>query len=190
MPHRTDLLDLLARYGERFPGESDVVDRYRDFVERHENCFERSLEIGHVTGSAWLVDPAGERVLLTHHGKLGMWVQLGGHADGESDVRLVALAEAREESGLEVDLLSAELFDVDIHVIPRREKGGHVEPEHLHYDVRFALRARSEDFTVSEESLELAWVPVAEIAAMEVDASVRRMSDKWRAERWLEVPTA
>ena len=42
-----------------------------------------------------------------------------------------------------------------------------------------ALRARSDAFTVSDESLELAWVPVTEIAAMDVDASVRRMAEKW-----------
>lgn len=180
MPHRSDLLALLDGYRARFPDEAEVAERYRDFVVGHEDCFERRLAVGHVTGSAWLVDPASERVLLTHHRKLGIWVQLGGHADGESDVPLVALNEAREESGLEVDLISAELFDLDIHVIPRRERSdGRVEAEHLHYDARFALRARSSAFAVSEESLDLAWVPVKDVGGLDVDSSVRRMAAKW-----------
>ena len=39
-------------------------------------------------------------VLLHYHRKLGKWLQLGGHADGDPDVRGAALREAREESGL------------------------------------------------------------------------------------------
>src|SRR3546814_13926519 len=52
---------------------------------------------GHLTASAWLVDARGGHVLLTHHRKLGMWLQLGGHADGDTDLVAVALREARSE---------------------------------------------------------------------------------------------
>ena len=41
--------------------------------------------------------------MLTHHKKLGCWLQPGGHADGDSDVAAVSLREAEEESGLESD---------------------------------------------------------------------------------------
>ena len=54
------------------------------FVTENPRCAERSLEIGHLTGSAWIVDAARKRTLLTHHRKLEMWVQLGGHADGDA----------------------------------------------------------------------------------------------------------
>ena len=43
-------------------------------------AFRRETPAGHVTGSAWLVNRAGTHVLLTHHRKLGRWLQLGGHA--------------------------------------------------------------------------------------------------------------
>ena len=33
-----------------------------------------------------------------------MWLQLGGHADGEKDLKSVALKEAKEESGLTIFL--------------------------------------------------------------------------------------
>ncbi|MDR1010766.1 MAG: NUDIX domain-containing protein, partial [Opitutaceae bacterium] len=70
------------------------------FVGEHEDCAERSLLIGHLTGSAWIVDAERRRVLLTHHRKLDKWLQPGGHADGELDLASVAMREAREESGL------------------------------------------------------------------------------------------
>ena len=38
---------------------------------------------------------------MTHHRKLRMWLQLGGHADGEKNLFKVALREAEEESGIQ-----------------------------------------------------------------------------------------
>ena len=78
-----DLARQLRDYRIRWPGEAAVVARFLDFLASQPDAFARSLAVGHVTGSAWLVDRAGARVLLTHHKKLGIWVQLGGHADGD-----------------------------------------------------------------------------------------------------------
>ena len=174
---RRQLIQLLKRYGGQFPGESRCLGRFLEFVEDHEDCFERSLDIGHVTGSAWLVDAAGERVLLTHHAKLDIWVQLGGHADGNPNILDVAATEAREESGLQdIEPISDEIFDLDIHTIPARK----AEPEHEHFDVRFAFRCLgSEEFVVGEESKDLAWVAVADLEAVTGEESMLRMATKW-----------
>jgi 8-oxo-dGTP pyrophosphatase MutT (NUDIX family) len=138
-----------------------VVERFLAFVREHEHCFERECFPGHVTGSAWLVNGAGTHVLLTHHKKLGRWLQLGGHADGETDPLVAATREAEEESGLVVEPVREAVFDVDIHEIPARGP----DPLHLHYDVRFALRCReNEDFRVSDStSTSTRFRPVARI---------------------------
>ena len=99
------LVSQLERYARRFPEEMTVVERFQELLARYPNCFERDCWAGHVTGSAWLVDPSGRDVLLTHHRKLGIWLQLGGHSDGDPETAAVALREAEEESGLEVELL-------------------------------------------------------------------------------------
>jgi len=175
MPHRTPLLDLLDDYLDRHVGEAGVVTRFRSFVTSEPDCFERSLLIGHVTGSAWIIDPTGSQTLLTHHAKLERWLQLGGHADGDPDVAAVALREAREESGMaEFRLVEPGIFDLDIHAIPER-KG---IPEHLHYDVRFLLEASQTAFVVSDESLDLAWVPLAELDTYSKEESMLRMREK------------
>ena len=98
--HRRALLEGLERYAELHRDEEATLRRFLEFVRANERCFERSLEEGHVTGSAWVADASRTRVLLTHHRKLDIWVQLGGHADGDPDVLRVALREALEESGL------------------------------------------------------------------------------------------
>ncbi|MDQ8185748.1 NUDIX hydrolase [Pelagicoccus sp. SDUM812002] len=179
---RQPLIALLETYRSLWADESEACDRYLEFVSRNPDCFERSLREGHVTGSAWIVNTAGTHVLLTHHRKLGQWFQLGGHADGESDVAKVAMLEAREESGLAgLQFVSDEIFDIDIHLIPARKS----DPEHYHYDVRFALQSMVSDaYTVSEESLNLAWVELANLTEYTTEESMLRMARKWRELQW------
>jgi 8-oxo-dGTP pyrophosphatase MutT (NUDIX family) len=45
------------------------------------------------------------KVLLIHHRQLNQWLPLGGHVELDEDPEMAALREAREESGLEVELL-------------------------------------------------------------------------------------
>jgi 8-oxo-dGTP pyrophosphatase MutT (NUDIX family) len=47
----------------------------------------------------------GEKILLIHHRKLGKWLPLGGHIELDEDPEQAALREAKEESGLDVELL-------------------------------------------------------------------------------------
>ncbi len=147
------------------------------FVEQHPDCFERSLLIGHVTGSAWILSPDRQQVLLIHHRKLDRWLQPGGHADGDPDVAAVALREAQEETGLTSVRLVDEgtIFDVDIHPIPAR---GEV-PGHLHYDIRFLLEADPEEaFGFSEEIKNIQWLPVKSVNTYTDSESIQRMVRK------------
>lgn len=174
---RQTLIDQLENYGTLYPDELDTVRQFSDFVQCYANCFERTLLAGHVTGSAWLVNRAGTHVLLTHHRKLNKWLQLGGHADGNTDALTVALREAREESGIDtITPLATTLFDIDIHEIPARGS----EPSHYHYDARFALTATdTDDFIVSEESHALEWIAIDNLSGKTRECSMLRMADKW-----------
>lgn len=171
----------LSDYARRWPAEAAVVDLFGGLLSGEEGAdpFSRERLSGHFTASSWLVDRAGERVLLTHHRKLGRWLQLGGHADGDRDLARVALREAEEESGLTGLSVEAAIFDLDRHWIPER---GDV-PGHWHYDVRYVVRAgASEAYTVSDESHDLAWRDIDAITTgTGFDESMRRMAGKWLA---------
>ena len=173
---RSQLTALLGEYAAAHPQESACWQRFQKFVDAQARCFDRDcFDDGHVTGSAWVVSPDRQEVLLTHHKKLNIWVQLGGHSDGNPDPMAVATTEAVEESGLEVRILSSRAFDLDIHLIPARKN----DPQHYHYDVRFAFQAASRAFHVSNESHALAWVPITELATYTTEASMLRMQRKW-----------
>jgi 8-oxo-dGTP pyrophosphatase MutT (NUDIX family) len=164
------------RAGPLEPAEAEMTADAIAFIHAHPNCLERACLTGHLTGSAWIRNAAGDRGLFTLHRKLGRWLNPGGHADGDPDLAAVALREATEESGLtSVRLVSRRLLDFDRHWIPERKE----VPGHWHYDFRFLCAAdESEPLAISEESTDLAWLPVAEVLARNPEASLRRLAAK------------
>ena len=176
---RICLIEALRHYGDRWPGEVATVAQIEAFLQTDGDVFDRRHGDGHFTGSCWLVSADGRRVLLMHHRKLGLWLQPGGHADGDVDLARVALREAREETGLKELQFQGGVFDIDRHRIPARRD----EPGHWHYDVRYVVRAGLDDrFVVNHESHALAWRSMTEVADdISLDASLRRMARKWLA---------
>jgi 8-oxo-dGTP pyrophosphatase MutT (NUDIX family) len=176
--NRSNLVQLLQAHQSLDEHEQTRRDAIIRFVQTYENCAARQLQVGHLTASAWIVDKDLTHTLLTHHRKLNLWVQLGGHVEDDADMLSASWREAREESGLQdLRLLTPHIFDVDIHAIPARKN----EPEHFHYDIRYAFQAdRHAELTVSRESRELAWVALNEIEALTNEQSVLRMVRKTR----------
>ena len=174
--HRQPLLQLLYQHTPTDPAEKAMTQATIDFVEGHPDCFERSLLIGHITGSAWIVSPDRQQTVLIHHRKLDRWLQPGGHADGDPDVAAVALREAQEETGLTtLRLLSSSIFDVDVHPIPERNG----VPEHLHYDIRFLLEADpNEPFGFSEEIKNSQWIKFKNAEELASSESILRLIRK------------
>ena len=171
------LINDLNEYLVNHPDESIKVNKILDFIKNHNNCFARNNWSGHFTGSAWVVDTTRNWILMTNHIQLNMWLQLGGHAEGNSNLLSVAVKEAREESGLEnFKILSKKIFDLDIHQIPVFGKN----PSHLHFDVRYILEAKHEaDLLVaSNESHEIAWIDKKDVTNKNAEESIARMLHK------------
>jgi 8-oxo-dGTP pyrophosphatase MutT (NUDIX family) len=174
--HRNLLIGKLKEHRGIDPHEEAMRLRIIEFVEQYPNCFERSLHIGHITGSAMIVNGLRTKTLLTHHHKLDKWLQLGGHSDGDPNTLNVALREAEEESGVKgIVAVTEKIFDVDVHAIPARKN----EPEHFHFDIRFLFEADdTQPLLISKESKDLAWIPLSRIAEYTTEESVLRMVRK------------
>ena len=96
--HRRKLLEGLRAYRVDNLEELQLVDRFDSFINENVDCFDRSNLEGHVTGSAWLVSPDGKQALLTHHKKLGRWLQLGGRTQMVSPIRYWYLKEKQKKN--------------------------------------------------------------------------------------------
>ncbi|MFV0625905.1 MAG: NUDIX hydrolase [Alphaproteobacteria bacterium] len=175
------ILEALKKYSTSFEKENEFVQQTIDFIEKNENAFDRTNLSGHVNGSAWVLSKDGKKSLLNFHKKLNRWLQFGGHSDGCSDTWSVAFREAVEETGIQdIEFVTTEIFDVDVHPIPANLKKN--EPEHFHYDIRFLLKANSNEFIISGESNFLKWVNNEDIPHLyeigEINESMYRMYQK------------
>jgi 8-oxo-dGTP pyrophosphatase MutT (NUDIX family) len=123
-------------------------------LRRHSDGVWRTCAPAHITASAAILDPAGRRLLLVLHRKVGRWLQPGGHCEaGDSTLAATALREATEESGIIGLELVPGILQVDRHPAPCNP--GVVE-EHL--DVRYLLIATVDALpTVSDESEDARW---------------------------------
>lgn len=138
------------------------------------HVFTRQNETAHFTASAWVVSPDRTKVLMAYHNLYQSWAWLGGHADGETDLAITAIREAKEESGLtEVRLLLETPLSVEILPVNGHERKGVYVPSHLHLNVTYLLEA---DTTAPirnqpEENSQVGWIPAEEI-------------DKYSSEPW------
>ncbi len=173
---RTPILGLLAAYDTADAAEKMMLDAMTGFIEKHPDCFDRSLLEGHVTGSAWIVNPCGTHVLLIHHVKLNKWLQPGGHCDGDPDVLAVAIRETLEETGLTAQPVRTAIFDVDNHLIPQRRD----IPEHIHYDIRFLVMAEKgvEELPGNNEVNSICWIKLEDVHRYNSEDSIMRMVRK------------
>ena len=175
--HRDNLRKKLEKYDSINSEEIASKKKMLDFLNNNKNCFERSLSIGHFTGSCWIENHDGTKFLLTLHKKIGLWLPLGGHADGDNDITRVALREAYEESGLQhIDLLSDDIFDIGVHLIAPYQD----VPAHYHYDVRFLMRSSDDNIKISDESDDLRWFTEPPIHETNLGGGVIRMFRKWK----------
>lgn len=176
--HRQELLSLLNNYHTPFIEEAGMADKTRLFVLQHKNCFDRSLSVGHVSGSAWVVNPARTRVLLLRHRKLNLWLQPGGHADGDPDILRVILNETSEETGIALEhilLVNEQIFDIDVHTV---HESIH-DNRHTHYDIRFLVEIDdSLPIPGNYESFQIGWVPLVEVSRFNNALSLHRLVRK------------
>lgn len=144
------------------------------FVDAYPDALHRSCTVGHLTGSALVVDPDTERILLLLHAKIQRWLQPGGHADGDANLAAVALREAAEETGIDGLAVDPVPIDLDVH---RFRSVRTDEPDHDHLDVRFLVVAPpGSQVATNHESEGARWVSLHELPALDVDAGTLRMA--------------
>ena len=148
------------------------------FLAANPDAFYRENRIAHMTASAWVVNPARDRVLMVYHKIYDSWSWTGGHADGDEDLAAVALREVREETGVRsARLLSDEIFSLESLTVDGHEKNGAYVSSHLHLNATYLLEADDSDpLTVCEaENSGVRWFTL--------DGALKASSEPWFVRR-------
>ncbi len=123
--------------------EQEEADRQvmLSLLVRGEALLTRDNLTMHFTASAWIANPARTKVLMVYHSIYDSWAWTGGHADGEEDLRAVAMREAVEETGARVRLARPGVFSLETLPVNPHIKRGKFVPAHLHLNLTYLLEA-------------------------------------------------
>jgi 8-oxo-dGTP pyrophosphatase MutT (NUDIX family) len=177
-----DAVAVLTSWKATSPEAALAAEQTLELLEAGPVAMTRAYRPGHVTASALILGADG-RVLLCLHGRLQMWMQLGGHCEPtDNSLAAAALREATEESGIVGLTLDPEPIDVDIHPVRCAPADGLPAESSVHYDVRFLFHApRGAREQISDESTALAWFapgslpsPLAPSTARQIEPALGR----------------
>jgi len=108
------------------------------------------------------------KVLLIHHRNLNKWLPLGGHVELDEDPETAALREAKEESGLEVELLGERPPTTEpgtrALITPRFMDIHRISATHEHIGLIYWARPKHGTVTLSaSEHYDIRWCSAADL---------------------------
>ena len=116
-------------------------------------AFERSGKPAHFTASALPVTPEGDLACLVLHGRIGLWVQPGGHFEPlDSSVAEAAGRELAEETGV-----AGTIDPRPVHLSRHPAPCGTAD---WHLDLQMLAVVKEGEVAVSAESMDVAWFAV------------------------------
>ncbi|WP_405141492.1 NUDIX hydrolase [Sphaerisporangium sp. NBC_01403] len=176
MTLRDDARAALSLWTAPTPAEELLRKEFVEHLHAFDDAMWRSCAAGHLTATTAVLSHDGDKVLLTLHAKAQMWLPMGGHCEfSDESLEAAALREATEESGIPGLRLLPGPLALDRHRVWCHP------PHSWHLDVEYgAVAPPGAEFVISDESLDLRWVPVDDIPEP-TDEATRRLARRARA---------
>ncbi len=132
------------------------------------------------------------KVLVILHRKLGKWLPLGGHVELDEEPETAALREAREESGLDVELLGERPPTTEpgtrALIAPRFLDIHRISETHEHIGMVYFARPKGGSVSLAaEEHHDIRWVSSAELDTLQPPMS---NAVKWYCRKAIEEVSA
>ena len=134
-----------------------------------------------MTSSAFVINKNKDKVLMVYHNIFNSWSWTGGHADGEEDLLLVAVNEAKEETGVKkISPVSNSIISLDLLPVFGHIKKEKYIPSHLHISIAYLVEAdENEPLIVKfDENSAVQWIPIDEIASYSNEPHMKKIYKK------------
>lgn len=156
MSVHADAVAVLSAWAAPSPDQEQLRRHFLGHLAAHPNGADRECTPEHLTAGGLVFDPDRARTLLVLHGRIGAWVQPGGHCEPvDASVSGAVLREVGEETGLVDVTVSSAPFGLSRHAAPCKSGA------RWHLDVKYTVTAPAyAEPSVSTESLDVRWFPV------------------------------
>ena len=171
---RNELLKNIENYQPFNEQEKKDKALILDWIKKNDNAFLRDNPVAHITASAWVVNKDRTKVLMVYHNIYNSWSWLGGHADGETDLLLVAMREVQEEAGITgVRPVSEKIFSMESLTVDGHVKNGSYVSSHLHLNISYLLEADETEtlFVKEDENSGVEW--------FELNEALQKSTEPW-----------
>ena len=173
-----NLYEQIKNYNPVNDQERNDKEQMLRFMEQNSDYLSRENQIAHFTTSIWTVNKERTKTLMVYHNIYDSWSWIGGHADGEEDLCVVAMRELQEETGVQfARLVSEEILSLETLTVSGHVKRGNYVPSHLHFNLTFLAEADEREALVvnEDENQAVKWWTFEE--ALQVS------SEPWMVER-------
>lgn len=163
--------------------EQEEVDKkvMLQFIDNFSDTLTRDNLIGHFTTSAWIVNKEKTKVLMIYHNIYKSWAWIGGHADGEEDLKKVVVREIEEETGLKnIKFLNDGIYGIVVLTVDPHIKRNKYVNSHLHFDVQYIFEASENELLKikPDENSGVEWIPIEKVVESTTEIKMKPIYQK------------